>query len=318
MTDDLPETLIEAIGYFADAANCNELMRRLKWPTGTAHCPHCDSTRIAERSDEPKLRCKDCRKTTSYKKGTIFEDSPIPLSKWFVAVWQVVNCKNGISSYEMARALGVTQKSAWFMDHRIREALGIEPRDKMKGEVETDETFIGGEAKNMHKHKREAKIKGRGAVGKAIVHGILERGETSQVRASVVGSTDANTLLPEIRRNVEGGAEVYSDGHTGYGELCLTHRHATVDHIETYVSGRVHTNGIENFWALLKRGLHGTYVAVAPYHLSRYIDEQVWRFNERAKDDCKRFFGAMACVIGKRLTWRQLTAQDDCGFMGIT
>lgn len=316
--DNLPETLVEAIAYFSDAANCNELMRRLKWPTGAAHCPHCDSTKLVERAEKSSLRCKDCRKETSYKKGTIFEDSPIPLSKWFVCVWQVVNCKNGISSYELARAIGVTQKTAWFMDHRVREALGVGPREKLKGEVETDETYIGGRAENMHERQREKKIKGRGAVGKAIVHGLLERGEVSQVRASVVGSSDANTLLPIVRRNVESGAEVYSDGHTAYGDLCLTHRHATVDHIETYVSGRVHTNGIENFWALLKRGIKGTYVAVAPYHLGRYIDEQVFRFNKRLGSDATRFFEAMCGVIGKRLTWRQLTAQDDCGFMGLT
>lgn len=312
---DLPETLIEAITYFQDAANCNELMRRLKWPTGTAHCPHCDSTDLAEREEKNSLRCRSCRKETSYKKGTIFEDSPIPLWKWFVAVWQVVNCKNGISSYELARAIGVTQKTAWFMDHRIREALEIEPRDKLKGPVETDETFVGGEAKNMHKAVRERKIKGRGAVGKAIVQGMMQRG--GEVRANVVRNTAAETLLPGIRANVEYGQQVYTDEHGAYAELCLTHLHAAVDHARQYVDGHVHTNSIENFWTLLKRALGGTYVAVAPYHLQRYVAEQVYRFNKRLGSDATRFYEAMCRVIGRRLTWRQLTAQDDCGFMGI-
>lgn len=310
------ETLLEAVVYFQDQANCNELMRRLKWPGVVPHCPHCDSTRIVEVPTESKLRCKDCRKTTSYKKDTIFEDSPIPLWKWFVTVWQVVNCKNGISSYEMGRVLGVTQKTAWFMDHRVRHALGIEPREKLRGPVESDETFVGGEARNMHAAKRERKIKGRGAVGKAIVHGLMQRG--GEVRASVVGSTDANTLLPAVRRNVEYGETVYTDEAAAYSELCLTHLHAAVDHARQYVDGNVHTNGLENFWALLKRALGGTYVSVAPYHLQRYVAEQVFRFNKRLGTDATRFYEAMCRVIGRRLTWRQLTAQDDAGFMGLT
>lgn len=186
---DLPETLTEAIVYFQSPAVCNELMRRLKWPSGTPRCPHCDSTKLVEREEKSSLRCKDCRKETSYKKDTIFEDSPIPLWKWFTCVWQVVNCKNGISSYEMARALGVSQKTAWFMDHRVREALGVEPKDKLRGPVESDETFIGGKAANMHADVRERKIRGRGAVGKAVVHGMLERG--GEVRAKVVRNVEA-------------------------------------------------------------------------------------------------------------------------------
>lgn len=318
MLDEIPQTLLEAVRYFSDLDVCHAYLRKIKWPGGHIRCPHCESTRIGEIATRRVLRCKDCRKMIYDKQGTIFEDSPLGLDKWFVAVWSIANCKNGISSHELGRALGVTQKTAWFMLHRIREAMKTGTFSKLKGEVETDETFVGGEAKNMHKAKKEKKIKGRGAVGKTIVHGILERGEPSQVRAKVVGSTDANTLLPEVRRSVEYGSEVYSDAHAAYGDLCLTHRHATVDHIETYVSGRVHTNGIENFWALLKRGLKGTYVAVAPYHLIRYVDEQAYRFNKRLGSDASRFFEVMAGVCGRRLTWRQLTAQDDAGFMGLT
>jgi transposase-like protein len=317
--NDTPKTLLEAVKYFADPAVCFKAMIGAKWPDGKIACPKCNGEAIGVITSRSMLQCKakDCRKQFSCKVGTIFEDSPLGLDKWFVAVWCIANAKNGISSCELARSLGVTQKTAWFMLHRIRLAMKTKSFRKFSGEVETDETFVGGKADNMHKHKREKKIVGRGAVGKAIVHGLLERGDVSQVQANVIGSTDASVLLPAVRQSVAAGAEVYSDGARGYGDLCLTHRHATVDHIETYVSGRVHTNGIENFWALLKRGLKGTYVAVAPYHLSRYVDEQVYRFNKRKKTDSARFLECLANVLGRRLTWRNLTAQGDSGFMGI-
>ncbi len=313
---DLPQTLLEAVRYFSDLATCNTLMRKIKWPNGKVICPHCGGDRCAEKADAKRLRCKDCRKDFSYKVGTIFEDSPLGLDKWFVAVWSIANCKNGISSHELGRALGVTQKTAWFMLHRIREAMKTGTFTKLKGEVESDETFVGGEARNMHTAKREKKIRGRGAVGKTIVHGLLERG--GEVRAKVVNSTEATTLLPEIRRNVDSTAMVYTDAHRGYTDLGATHMHQTVDHVEKYVSGRVHTNGLENFWSLLKRGLKGTYVAVAPFHLIRYVDEQAFRFNKRKTNDGTRFLEALAGIVGRRLTWRQLAGVDDCGFMGIT
>ena len=313
--EELPQTLIEAVRYFSDLDVCHDYLRKIKWPGGKPVCPHCQSARIGEIKTRRLLRCKDCRKMIYDKQGTIFEDSPLGLDKWFVAVWSIANCKNGISSHELGRALGVTQKTAWFMLHRIREAMKTGTFTKLRGEVESDETFVGGEARNMHAAKREKKIKGRGAVGKTIVHGLLERG--GEVRAKVVGNTDSNTLLPEVRRNVERSATVYTDAHRGYAELCLTHRHATVDHIEKYVEGRIHTNGLENFWSLLKRGL-GDYVAVAPYHLVRYVDEQAYRFNRRRTNNAGRFFEALRQVIGRRLTWRTLTAKDDAGFMGLT
>ncbi len=203
------------------------------------------------------------------------------------------------------------------MLHRIRCAMQTGTFNKMRGEVESDETFIGGEARNMHEHKRDKKIKGRGAVGKAIVHGLLERGETSQIRASVVPNTEANTLLPAVRRNVERGAIVYTDAHQSYSELCLTHIHKAIDHIEKYVEGRVHTNGLENFWCLFKRCINGTWVSISPWHLGRYVDEQSFRFNGRKASDRGRFTRAILGIVGRRLTWRVLTAQGDAGFMGI-
>ena len=245
----------------------------------------------------------------------------MPLSQWFVAVWCIANAKNGISSCELGRALGVTQKTAWFMLHRIRLAMQTPTFRKLSGTVESDETFIGGKAANMHAKRREKKISGRGAVGKTVVHAMLERGGlgmTSEVRADVVSNTEATTLMPAIRENVEAGAEVFTDAHASYSGLGSRYTHQTIDHATAFAIGRVHVNGVENFWSLLKRTLKGTYIAVAPFHLFRYVNEQVFRFNERAINDADRFAAVMRCVQGRRLTFRQLCAIGDAGFMGIS
>lgn len=313
--DNLPATLLEVVRYFADLDHCHKYMVSIKWPDGKIACQRCKSDRIGEIATRHMLRCKDCRAQFSHKVGTIFESSPLGLDKWFPCVWLVANCKNGISSHEVGRALGVTQKSAWFMLHRIREAMRTGSFRKLDGPVETDETFIGGEARNMHKAKRERKIRGRGAVGKAIVQGILQR--HGEVRARVAATTEASELQPEIRRNVEPGATLYTDSHLSYQGLDQQYIHQTIDHATKYVEGQVHTNGIENFWALLKRMLKGTYVAVASFHLGRYLDEEVFRFNSRHGNDASRFHAVMSSIIGRRLTYRVLTAQDDAGFMGI-
>jgi transposase-like protein len=313
--NDQPQTLIEAVEYFSDQKICFAAMLAVKWPDGKPICPKCGHDEAYIIKTRALLDCKSCRKTYSVKVGTIFEDSPLPLQKWFVAVWCIANAKNGISSCELGRALGVTQKTAWFMLHRIRLAMKTKSFRKLAGEVESDETFIGGRSANMHAGKREQKIRGRGAVGKAIIQGLLERG--SEVRCSVVPNTEANTLQPNVRRNVEAGSHVYTDAHTGYIGLDLSFFHKAIDHLTKYIEGRVHTNGLENFWALLKRALGGTYVAVAPFHLQRYVDEQAFRFNERKGSDGSRFRRVLSAVVGKRLTYRELTAQGDAGFMGI-
>jgi len=315
MMQDLPQTLLEAVRYFSDLTICTKYMRVIKWPDGKVTCPKCGGERIGEIATRHMLRCKDCRKQFSAKVGTIFEDSPLGLDKWFVAVWCIANAKNGISSHELGRALGVTQKTAWFMLHRIREAMKTNSFRKLEGEVETDETFIGGKAKNMHKSVREKKIRGRGAISKAIVHGMIERG--GEARCSVVKDTEAATVQVAVRRNVAPGATVYSDAMPSYTGLEFGYVHKAIDHAKKYVEGRVHTNCIENFWSLLKRALGGTYVAVAPFHLERYVDEQAFRFNKRKGSDASRFYEVLLSVVGKRLTYRVLTAQDDAGFMGI-
>jgi transposase-like protein len=244
------------------------------------------------------------------KVGTIFEDSPIGLDKWLPAAWLLSNSKNGVSSYEIARALGVTQKSAWFMMHRIREAMQGGFMYKMDGgPIEIDETHFGPNTRKMHASKR-SKLAKEG-YQKPVVFGMLDR-ESRQVRAKVVPNVKRETLQNEILEQIEKGAKVYTDRYTGYDNLAAQeYIHETVNHIEEYVRGQVHTNGIENFWALLKRGLRGTYVAVEPFHLDRYVTEQVFRFNNRAtKDnplnDADRFTLLMSQIAGKRLTYAEL------------
>ena len=315
-----PETLLSAVRYFFDLSVCDAYMRRIKWPRGRIVCPCCGGMRIGEIASRHLLRCKDCRKQFSHKVGTIFEDSPLGLDKWFVAVWCIANCRNGISSHELGRAIGVTQKTAWFMLHRIREAMECKSFDKFDGPSEADTTYIGGKADNMHKGRREKVIQGRGAVGKVAVHGVLQRtteAGPSQVDAQVIGSEESPRLLRQIRGRVRRGATVYTDEARAYGELCLTHVHQSVDHSQAYVDGDIHTNGLENFWSLFKRAVKGTYVAIAPFHVGRYVTEEAFRFNNRLKSDFTRFYQALSQVVGKRLTYRQLAAIGDAGFMGI-
>jgi transposase-like protein len=304
-----PNTLQAAILYFASFYNCREYLVAHRWPDGVT-CPRCGSKNVLFQSKYNRWQCGSrhaLRQFTS-KTGTIFEDSPLGLDKWLLAMWQVVNCKNGVSSYEIAKAIGVTQKSAWFMDHRIRCALGMVPTDKLSGEVEADETFIGGKARNMHISERKRRITGTGGKDKTAVMGILERG--GKVRTTVVGSRRKKELQAEVRKHVEAGAALYTDALLSYEGLEGDYAHKVVDHAVQYVDGRVHTNGLENFWSLLKRGISGTYVSVEPFHLFRYLDEQTWRYNNRKLTDGERFSIAVRGIVGKRLTWAGVTGKE--------
>src|SRR5580704_15957223 len=298
--------LMGAIRHYSNPQTCIDEVASVKWPSGKAVCPRCESKRNSFLKTRLMWKCLDCKKQFSVKVGTIFEDSPVGLDKWLCAMWMLANCKNGVSSYEIARALEVTQKTAWFMLHRIRFAQHHGTIDKMTGTVEADETFIGGEARNMHLGKRAEKIHGRGPVGKTIVFGLLER-ETGKVRASVVGTRRKHHLHAAIRENVAPGAELNTDALKSYDGLD-EYTHKVVDHAEAYVDGTVHTNNMENFWSLLKRSIKGTYVSVEPFHLFRYLDEQSFRYNERATkenplNDADRFELAMYGIIGKRVTF---------------
>jgi transposase-like protein len=302
-------TLRDAIIYFAEFEHCRQFMVDLRWPDGKVTCPVCESQKVTWLAKQRVWKCymPHSKPRFSLKTGTIFEDSPIPLEKWLPAVWMLLNCKNGMSSWEMHRALGVTQKTAWFMLHRIRLAAQSKTFNKLAGEVEVDETFIGGKARNMHTDKREAKITGRGPEGKTIVAAVLERGGT--VRAQVCKTRRKPELQQMIRENVEAGSAVYSDALKSYDGLD-EFQHQVADHAIGYVNGNVHTNGLENFWCLLKRCLNGTYVAVEPFHLFRYIDEEAFRFNNRDMDDIDRFVFAMRHIVGRRLTYKQLTGKE--------
>jgi transposase-like protein len=309
ITDNLPTTLRQAIIYFADPENCRQFMTELRWPDGKVTCPSCGSDNVKWLPNARLFKCfvKHPRQKFSLKVGTIFEDSPIGLEKWLPAMWFVVNCKNGISSWEVHRALGVTQKTAWFMLHRIRLAMQ-ESGGLLCGEVEVDETFIGGKARNMHAKKRAEKITGTGGKDKAIAFGMVERG--GRVRATAVDTRKKKDLQKHIRESVEAGAAIFSDELLSYEGLDDDYKHAVINHAVEYVNGNTHTNTIENFWSLLKRGLHGTYVSVEPFHLFRYIDEQAFRYNYRKElDDSDRFVMAMHNIVGKRLTYKELTGK---------
>jgi transposase-like protein len=334
-----PVTLQQAIVYFGDADRAFDYAKFLRWPDGKVTCPRCASESNSFVKSRRLWFCNGCKKQFTVKVGTIFEDSPIGLDKWMTAVWMICSCKNGVSSYEIHRSIGVTQKTAWFMLHRIREAMKSGSLGKMGGEgdpVEVDEAYIGGQPKNRHLGKRDP---GHGkkylldecgeraglnpdyvphvcrrATKKTAVFGMLDR-EARQVRAHVIPEVKREVLMEAILGNIEKGSTVYSDGLADYRPLRkMEFVHETVNHMNEYVRGEVHTQGIENFWSLLKRGLRGTYVAVEPFHLDRYVAEQVFRFNNRAtKDnpltDEDRFTLAMSQIVGRRLTYTQLTGQ---------
>src|SRR5581483_12282531 len=277
-----PKTLQEAVIHFANPDNCREFMVKLRWPDGKVRCPRCGSDDVSYLPNARVFKCykKHAKLKFSLKVGTIFEDSPIGLEKWLPVMWMLVNSRNGISSWEIHRNLGVTQKTAWFMLQRARLAMQDDRKGgKLSGEVEIDETYIGGKARNMHKAAKAKKLHGAGGgvVGKIGVQGLLERG--GHIRLRVIDNNDRRSVVPAIQEHVESGSQVYTDQLKSYFGLCADYAHDVINHAEAYVNGQIHTNGLENFWSLLKRDLGGTYVSVEPFHLFRYVDEQAFRYN---------------------------------------
>jgi transposase-like protein len=305
-----PTTLQQAILYFADPINCREYLIARRWPKGVT-CPQCGSANVLFMEKYSRWECREKHESRQFtlKTGTVMEDSPIGLDKWLAALWMVVNCKNGVSSYEIHRALGVTQKTAWFLDHRIRLMLEDEYRDKLSGTVEMDETFVGGKLKNMHKSKKPKGTghsgKAVGAIAKTIVVGMLER--NGCVRAQVVEDRTREVLHSLAAEHIEAGSTLVTDEWGPYKGTDF--QHEVVNHAVEYVNGLIHTQGIENFWSLLKRGLHGTYVSVEPFHLFRYIEEQAFRYNNRRLTDAQRFDIATRGMVGKRLTYAEVTGK---------
>jgi transposase-like protein len=303
-----PQTLKEAVIYFSNADNCLDYVVSKRWPKGVI-CPTCGSSEVKFISTRRLWECKGKhpKRQFSAKIGTVLEDSPIGLDKWLMAMWMVANCKNGVSSYEIGRDLGVMQRTAWFMLHRIRESMQDRFGGKLSGEVEVDETLIGGKARNMHVGKRLRRITGTGGKDKTAVMGILERG--GKVRATVVPNRKRHALQTEVRKHVEAGSALYSDALQSYNGLAGEYAHQVINHAAAYVDGAVHTNTLENFWSLLKRGISGTYVSVEPFHLFRYLDEQAFRYNNRKATDAERFGATVEGIIGRRLTYEQVTGK---------
>lgn len=303
----LPNTLQEAMQYFADPQRCLDFTVALRWPHGPV-CPRCNSVEHRFMKTRAIWECKSCKKQYSVKVGTIFEDSAVKLDKWLCAIWMIVNAKNGVSSYEIHRALGVTQKTAWFMMHRIRLALHHGSIDrKLMGEVEVDETYIGGKARNMHKDKQEKVLKNEGSFRKAVVIGMLER--KGEVRTEVLNRASQRLLSDSVKKHVVPGSALFTDEANGYVKVGREYAHQVINHAERYVQGNVHTNSIENYWSLLKRGIKGTYISVEPFHLFRYLDEQSFRFNKRKDNDQGRFMAAIAMIEGKRVQYKELIGQ---------
>ncbi|HSL05178.1 MAG TPA: IS1595 family transposase [Nitrospiraceae bacterium] len=303
----LPTTLQEAIKYFTDPQHCQDLLISMRWPHGPV-CPRCQSGEYGYLESRSVWQCKGCRKQYSAKVGTIFEDSAIALDKWFCAIWMLVSAKNGVSSYEVGRSLGVTQKTAWFMMHRIRLALQKGSIDrKLMGEVEVDETYIGGHARNMHSDKRLKLRREEGYFRKAAVVGMLER--KGEVRMEIINRASSKLLKAAVKKHVVTGSDLISDQWHGYINVGREYAHKVINHAEAYVKGNVHTNSIENFWSLLKRGIKGTYVSVEPFHLFRYLDEQSFRFNTRKDNDQGRFMSALSSIQGKRMEYKDLIGQ---------
>ena len=317
-TETGPKTLQQAVRYYSDLDVCQRELAEARWPDGV-ECPHCGSKDVGYLATQRRWQCKSkpyhAKRQFSVKVGTIFEDSPIGLDKWFVAIWLIGNAKNGISSYEIHRAIGVTQKTAWFMLHRVRLAMQTKTFTKISGTVEADETYIGGKARNMHASKRKSLDvkRGRSLHGKVAVMGLLDRhgkDGVSQVRTEILGSLKRGHVQGHVRNHVEPGSTVHTDAYMSYVGLSADYVHNVIDHAEKYVDGQVHTNGCENFWSLLKRTIKGTYVSVEPFHLFRYLDEQAFRFNNRKDNDAGRFAGTLSAVTGKRLTYAELTAAE--------
>lgn len=313
LSEKLPNTLLEAVRYFSDEQTCIDFVAALRWENGIPLCPHCNSDNAGFLATRKIWKCKnkECRKQFSIKTGTIFEDSALKLDKWLTAIWLIANAKNGISSYELHRSIGITQKSAWFVLHRIRMAMEQGSFGKLSGTVEADETFIGGDAHKMHAKARKARgIQRNNKDHKVAVFGMLER--KGKVRAKVVKSVKMKDTIPHLFENIAIDSTVYTDNAPMYRFLHLDYIHDTVNHAREYVRDNVHTNSIENFWSLLKRTIKGTYVSIQAEHLQKYVEEQSFRYNNRENNDLGRFMELIKSVSGKGITYQELIGYDPC------
>lgn len=294
-------SILELIQAFPDEQSCIDHLEDLRW-NGNVVSPFDPSSKVYDCKGN-KYKCKNTGKYFNVKTNTIFDNTKMPLQKWFLAIWLVTSHKKGISSLQLGRDLNITQKSAWFMLSRIRQCFGID-NDQMIGEIEADETYVGGKEKNKHADKRIKNA--QGGVGKSAVLGMVQRG--GNVSAKKVDDVTMETLANEIMKNVKEGAKLYTDDFTSYKRLKRVYDHKFVKHSKKqYVKGRVHTNTIESFWALLKRGIFGIYHFTSKKHLQLYVDEFCFRYNTRQVGESARF-NILLQNSENRITYKELIA----------
>ena len=304
-------SIIELMEMFPDEATATAWFESLIWPHARG-CGHCGSvtTREVPNAKPMPYWCTDCRSYFSVRTGTALSHSKVPLRKWAIAIYLELTSLKGVSSMKLHRDIDVSQKAAWFMLHRIREAWAAPTSGKLAGPVEVDESYFGGLEANKHASVRDRIGKRGGLTDKAAVIGVKDR-ESGEVRAEAIPDTSGRTLRGFVREHARPGSQVYSDGHAAYTSLVGEYRHNAVQHsVGTYVIEQAHTNGIESFWSMLKRGYQGTYHKMSPKHLDRYVQQFAGKHNLRERDTLAQMADVVASLVGRRLLYRDLIAPN--------